>query len=255
MNAPMAGDPSPFFLPGGETGVLLIHGFTGSPAEMRRLGVYLHGAGLTVAAPLLPGHGTTAADCNGTRWADWTATVEDALAQLQARCRTVFAAGLSMGALLALHLAEGHPELAGAALYAPAIMVTDKRSYIAPLLKLITPSVAKAPGYWADPEARALFWGYDVWPTAASHSVLQAIGVVKQRLSQVRCPLLIVYSAGDPDTNPRGAHYVYEHAASPDKQMVELRESGHVITLDSEWEELAEMTARFVAAHVAKDEG
>lgn len=245
----MTSDPSPFFLNGGDTGVLLIHGFTGSPAEMRRLGGYLHAAGLTVAAPLLPGHGTTVADCNDTRWADWTAAVEAALAQVQATCRAVFVAGLSMGALLTLYLAEQHPEVAGAALYAPAIMVTDRRSYLAPLLKRITPSVAKAPGYWADPEARAHFWGYDVWPTAASHSVLQAIGVVKRRLDRVRCPLLIVYSDGDPDTNPRGAHYVYEHAASTDKQLVALHESGHVITLDREWEELAALTLGFIETH------
>ncbi len=109
-------DPSPFFLEGGSIGVLLIHGFTGSPPEMRLVGDYLHQRGFTVSGPLLPGHGTTVEDMNRCQWTDWTNHVEKALADLQARCETVFVGGLSMGSLLTLYLAAHHPELHGAIL-------------------------------------------------------------------------------------------------------------------------------------------
>ena len=118
--------PAPFTLSGGDVGVLLIHGFTGSPAEMRPLGRFLHGRGLTVAAPLLPGHGTTPADLNRCRWQDWLACAEIALAELQAQCRAVFVAGLSLGALLTLTLAGQHRDLAGIIAYSPAILVKDR---------------------------------------------------------------------------------------------------------------------------------
>jgi carboxylesterase len=110
--------------------VLLVHGFTGSPPEMRLVGDYLHQRGLTVSGPLLPGHGTTVEEMNRCRWTDWTDHVEGALANLQARCETVFAGGLSMGSLLTLYLAAHPPDLPGAILYSPAVVVADRLIYL-----------------------------------------------------------------------------------------------------------------------------
>ena len=101
------------------TGVLLIHGYTGSPTEMRWIGDYLHARGLTVSGPLLPGHGTTPEAMNRCRWTDWTGHVEAALADLRTRCARVFVGGLSMGSLLTLYLAAHHPDLPGCPLSIP----------------------------------------------------------------------------------------------------------------------------------------
>ena len=79
--------------------MLLIHGYTGAPPEVRLVGDYLHQRGYTVSGPLLPGHGTTAQEMNHRQWSDWAGHVEGALADLQARCETLFVGGLSMGAL------------------------------------------------------------------------------------------------------------------------------------------------------------
>ena len=87
-------DPAPFFLEGGPVGVLLVHGFTGSPPEMRLIGDHLHQRGFTVSGPLLPGHGTTVEDMNRCRWTDWTDHVEQSLADLQARCKRLTRFGL-----------------------------------------------------------------------------------------------------------------------------------------------------------------
>src|SRR5688572_23289268 len=97
-------DPSPFALSGGDVGILLIHGFSASPTQMRLIGDDLHQRGLTVVAPLLPGHGTTVADLSKQLWQDWVSHVDLALTELKSRCETVFVAGISLGSLLTLYL-------------------------------------------------------------------------------------------------------------------------------------------------------
>jgi len=138
-------DPVPFFLPGGRTGALLIHGFTGSPPEMRPVADYLNERGVTVSAPLLPGHGTTSAQLNRCRWKDWTDYAEEAYTQLRDRCEPVFVGGLSMGSLIASFLAAKH-SVAGAMLYSPAFKVANPLIHLTPVLKYFVPRQAKPHG-------------------------------------------------------------------------------------------------------------
>lgn len=242
----LSSDPSPFSLTSGDVGILLIHGFTGSPAELRPFGHYLHARGLTVAAPLLPGHGATPVDLNRQRRQDWIACVEQALADLQRQCKRVFIAGLSLGALLTLMLAGRQHNLAGIIAYSPAIVVNDPRAYFVAILKYLTPTLAKPPDYFADPAAQSLMWCYSVYPTAAAHEAMKLIGEVKRILPEVACPLLVFYSRGDPTIHPQSAQLVYDRVCSADKAIVALQESGHVITIDREWRQVAEETYRFI---------
>ena len=244
-------DPSPFFLEGGPVGVLLIHGFTGSPPEMRLVGDYLHGRGCTVSGPLLPGHGTTVEDMNRCRWIDWTGHLEGALAELQVRCETVFVGGLSMGSLLTLYLAGHHPELAGAVLYSPATVVTDRLIYLTPVLKYLIRQKPKSDDSdLTDPEAELRLWSYEENPTFAAHEVLKLIWRVRGLLPRVRCPLLIIHSTLDQAIHPRSARMTYERAGSAEKELVTLHNSGHCVTVDSEWEFVAQKTYEFIQAHL-----
>lgn len=244
-------DPSPFFLPGGPVGVLLIHGFTGSPPEMRLLGDYFHQRGLTVAAPLLPGHGTTVDDMNRCQWSEWTDTVETALAELRARCTTVFVGGLSMGSLLTLYLAGRHPDLPGAILYSPAVKINDWRLYLTPLLKYVVPKRAKSgQSDLTDPQAQQRLWSYEEQPIAAAAELLKLGARVRRLLPRVTCPLLIVYSVRDLDIHPDSARITYERVASTDKELLPLYNSGHGLTVDSEWQFVAEKTYGFIQAHL-----
>src|SRR5689334_1570595 len=86
----------PFSADGGRTGVLLSHGFTGSPASMTPWAKHLAEEGYTVRVPRLPGHGTTWKDMNRTRWEDWYGELDQALTDLRATCDKVVVAGLSM---------------------------------------------------------------------------------------------------------------------------------------------------------------
>src|SRR5690606_14946115 len=99
---------------------VLVHGFTGTPYEVSYLGARLAQAGFTVRAPRLPGHGTSVADLDQTRWEDWAEAVERAADALRVRCRRVAVVGQSLGGLLALHLASHRKDvLAVASLAAP----------------------------------------------------------------------------------------------------------------------------------------
>ncbi len=243
-------DPSPFFLEGGPIGILLIHGFTGSPPEMRLLGDYLHERGLTVSAPLLPGHGTSADEMNHCSWRDWTGHAERALADLRARCERAFVGGFSMGSLITLYLAAHRPELPGAILYAPATLIADRRLYLTPILKYLIPKMPKSgESDLTDPQAHLRFWSYDEHPLAAAHELLKLTRRVRRLLPQVTCPLLILHGIHDRAIHPRSPHYTYERAGSTDKELVTFTNSGHGLVVDSEWEAVARKTFEFIEAH------
>src|SRR5690349_5123499 len=117
---PVMPGAEPFAHDGGDTGVLVCHGFTGTPQSMRPWAERLAADGLTVRLPRLPGHGTTWQEMNRTRWADWLAAAERSFAELVDRCDRVFVMGLSMGGALALRIAERQaPHVAGVVVVNP----------------------------------------------------------------------------------------------------------------------------------------
>ena len=139
---PVLPGAEPFHSDGGPVGVLLCHGFTGSPQSMRPWAERLAAAGLTVSLPRLPGHGTRWEEMNLTRWQDWYAEVDRALTTLLARCERVFVMGLSMGGTLAIRLAEQRPgDVAGLVLVNPSLLTTRPDRHALPLLRLLVPSV------------------------------------------------------------------------------------------------------------------
>ena len=243
-------NPKPFFLEGGSVGVLLIHGFTGSPPEMRLVGDYLHERGLTVSAPLLPGHGTRLERMNRCRWSDWTEHAEGALKDLRSRCSVVFIAGLSMGSLITIYLAA-QDDPAGAILYSPALKVSNPLIHLAPVFKHLVPWTPKAEDSdLADPLVEERTWSYDSFPSSAAHELLKLIRRTRDLLPRLSCPLLVVHSTGDDVIREDSAAYAYERAGSSDKSLVTLHKSGHVITVDTEWETVAEKSYAFIQAHV-----
>jgi len=243
-------DPSAFLLEGGSVGVLLLHGFTGAPPEMRLLGDFLHERGLTVSAPLLPGHGTSLVEMNRCRWEDWTGAVEAALAELRRRCGQVFVGGLSMGSLLALHLAARHDDLCGVMAYAPALRLRSRLIHLTPFLRRILASRPKPRrSDLMDPEAEARLWAYDRHPVAAAAELLRGQRLVRAALPRVRCPALVVHSTRDASVHPQSAEEVLLDIGSQDKRILILNNSGHVLTLDAEWREVAQESWEFIRRH------
>src|ERR1700682_5690313 len=111
MPVPVLEGAEPASYAGGPHGVLVIHGFTGSPQSMRPLAVAIAAAGFAVELPLLPRHGTALDALLPLGWSDWSGAVESVYRDLASRCDRVGVVGLSLGGALAVWLAAHHPEI------------------------------------------------------------------------------------------------------------------------------------------------
>ncbi|MCX2731002.1 alpha/beta fold hydrolase [Saccharopolyspora sp. NFXS83] len=213
-----------------DIGVLLCHGFTGTPQSMRDWGEHLAADGITVRCPRLPGHGTDWRDLNRTGWADWYAAVDRELAELSGRCRSVFAFGLSMGGTLTLRLAQNHPELSGIVLVNPSVTTLRRDAFLLPALSRVVPSIAGVAGDIAKPGAVEV--GYDRTPLRAAASLQRLWRLVRGDLGRVRQPVLLMRSATDHVVEPVNSRIVLDGIRSGDVTEVVLRDSFHVATLD-----------------------
>jgi carboxylesterase len=235
-----------FFWPGGPAGVLLIHGFTATTAEVRLLGRYLHERGYTVSAPLLPGHGATPQDLARCRWQDWAGAVEQAYQQLASRCERAFIGGESMGALLTLYLASQPFARDAVALltFAPALLVPPGKMLLARLLAPCVFSFDKQPG---PPSASDDRWqGYPVNPLKAVVQLSDLQREVRRRLPSIRQPLLVVQGRLDEAIDPRCGEVVLREVASQVKELHWFERSTHCVILDQEWEAASELTLQFM---------
>jgi len=243
MNPHLEGES--FFWDNGPTGILLLHGFTATTAEVRPLAGALHAAGYTVAGPLLPGHGTTPEEMNRCRWQDWAGAAETAYQELAARCERVLVGGESMGGLLALFLGSEHPEIGALLTYAPALKI---RSRIAPLLApLLAPFITSRAKRQQPPRPSDARWqGYQVEPVSAAAQIFRLQRQVQRRLSRIQQPLLILQGRQDQTVHPQAPDMILQAVRSTLKELHWLDQSGHCVILDGEWEQAAELTKAFI---------
>ncbi len=216
--------------------MLALHGFGGTPLEIELVVQVARALGLRAHAPLLPGHGTHATDLAERGWDDWLGAADKALDEL-AVDGPVIVAGLSMGSLLAAHLAANRPDdvralvlLANAAWLAwpfPTLALDAVRS-----LRVPDFSLPKAGADIADPEARETHLTYDAQPVHAAIRVLQAARSVRGELEKVRCPTLIVHGKRDRICPPANARRVAMRLGTPDPIVVMLPRSRHIVTRD-----------------------
>lgn len=227
----------------GEIGILLCHGFTGSPVSMRPWAEHLAAAGYTVRLPLLPGHGTHWRDLNRTPWTDWYAHAEKALVELTGRCRSVLVFGLSMGGALTLRLAEEHPEIAGIVLVNPSVLTLRKDAKLLSVLSKVLPSM---PGIGNDIAKPGVLEGcYDRMPLRAAASLALLWRVVRADLGKVTQPTLLLHSKVDHVVEPENSAAVLNGIASTDVTEVVLANSYHVATLDHDAPLIFERSAAF----------
>lgn len=230
---------------GGDVGVLVCHGFTGSPDSMRGWAEHLAAAGYTVRLPRLPGHGTRWQDANRTTFADWLATVAAALSELSGRCRAVVVVGLSMGGTLTLRLAELHPEaISGIVLVNPSILTLRKDMQFLPVLKYLVPAMKGIASDIADPDAVEL--GYARTPLKAADSLRRAWPVVRADLRSITMPVLLLRSRVDHVVEPENSKVLLETIASTDVTEIVLERSYHVATLDYDKQIIFDSSVEFI---------
>jgi carboxylesterase len=220
-----------FTLSGGKIGVLVIHGFTGSPVTIKPWANYLNQIGYTVSAPCLPGHGSTWQEMNQTSWQDWYEAVEQSFLELKSKCDRVFVAGFSMGGALALRLAQIRgSEIEGLLLLNPS--VHDRRWFLklTPILKLIIPSIKKGPTDIAAPNPPLHSYGRT--PLKALDSLRKLWQLVERDLYLIDLPAMVAYSINDHAVDPENSMTVIDNIFSVDIREVIFEKSFHNVPLD-----------------------
>lgn len=228
-------------LTAGSHGVLLIHGFTGSPSEMSLLAKHLHNKDYTVYSVRLPGHSTTVEDLACTNYRHWISAVEDAYYSLDNMCDRVSVVGMSMGGLLALNLAHDFPIHKAVSLATP-IHIKDKRLPFIALYGLFNKYVDKKERvYDLDVHIR-----YNKMPVSSVGEMVKLIKHVKPLLPAIQTPCLVMQSAVEHTLQPDSAEYIHNNLGSKDKQLVWKYHSGHLLVLDKEREIVFQDIAEFL---------
>jgi len=244
----------PFFFPGGSTGCLLVHGFTGTPKEMRWLGEYLHKQGHSVLGVRLAGHATQFSDLQRTHWEDWLACVEDGYRYLSGVAEQIYIIGLSLGGILSLTFASealtpGCPVAGVVAIAAPASLPINP--HLLPAIKLVSPfkkTNPKPPSDWVDKESEKEHIAYPFDSVRGGHEVNLLLYEMITNLPAITAPALLIYSRDDHVVTPEAGHaeLIYERLGSPQKRLEWIEGSGHVMTRDAQREKVFELVGGFV---------
>ena len=266
-----------FFLKGtNNQAVLLIHGITGTPSEMRYFGKCLNEVGYTVLCNTLPGHCSTLRDLKKVTWQQIVdACIEDFKA-LKKEHEKVFVAGLSMGALVAVHIAYKFPEdAAGIIALAPTIFydgwalhkgksLINFLWHIPALRRMI--NIREGWPYGLKDEAlrenisrfykhakassfdnKVFLFGSPFFPVACLYQHNLLAKIVKKELPLVETPILILHAQEDDMVSPKNARYLINYIGSLEKSLIILEDSYHMITIDKEKDKVAQEALKFMS--------
>lgn len=257
-----------------ERAVLLIHGITGTPSEMRYLGKCLHRGGYTVFCDTLPRHCSTLKELKKVTWQEIAEATAGSLQMLAKDYKKVFIGGLSMGALMAIHLAHEFPrEVSGIAALAPTIFYDGwalhkgkaimEIIWYVPFIRNMIDIREDHPYGLKDEELResvhrfyrdasakkfsnkVLLFGSPFFPMCCLYQHHLLTRLVKKEMAAVKSPIVIVHAREDDMTSLKNAEYVFNHIGSPDKSLVVLEDSYHMITIDKEKDKTAQAVIDF----------
>lgn len=232
---------APFHLEGSrDDAVLLLHGWTGSPAHLRVLGSQLNVAGFPIIAPLLAGHGTRIEDIVDTGWRDWVKSAAEAALEIDATGKRLHLVGLSMGGVISVLLAPVFNAVTITTINAPQ-RVWDRRTRLATAFrgsKRINPGGSSVP---SPPEMAEFQQQYEGTPIGSVAELRDLINAANRNLHRVTCPALVIQSKADETVRPVSGEIIYEGLGSADKGLVWLDESRHVALLDDERDVIAQV--------------
>jgi len=236
----------PFTYAGGNTGVLLLHGFTATCAQMRPLGESLRDAGYTVVAPLLPGHGTTLEDMNQATWKQWLDCAREAYVTMQAQVDRIVVCGLSMGGTLAALLAEQYMPDAYIGI-AAAINLRQKFASLAGVVWPFVPYIQ-----WKNDNRRgenfmhSLDVCYGGLPVRKMVDLNRLRRMARRDLALITCPTLVIQPVKDETVDPSSANVIMSGIQAQRKKLVMLEHSPHVCTLGPERERINQEVLAFL---------
>jgi carboxylesterase len=235
----------PFTLGSGGTGVLALHGFTGSPFEVRELGERLHRRGFSVFAPALAGHATNEADLENAGVDDYFGGVERAFDEAARSCERLYVAGLSMGGALGLHLALER-KAAGVIAISTPVFLYPTVEFGVPILHQMMPGF-RTPANFAAWQGNVV--GYRSASIAAVNVVVEVLRRVRARLSQITTPLLVLHSKRDLTAPVASAQEIFDSAAGADKRLEIFDEGAHLLTVEPNLSLIEPTVYAFLADH------
>lgn len=248
-------DTNEFFLPGGAVSALLIHGLSGTPYEMRYLGERLAARGVRVRGVKLAGHAAQPEELGAASYDNWYESAVNGLEELRQHGEPIVVVGLSMGAVLAARLTADQAEsIAGVTLLAPAFFLPTSTTLALRALRGVLGSIVEriyllnpAGSDIHDAAARSVHPSARLMPLSAPLKLLDLSALVKPMLARITQPALVMHARRD-HTCPmrKNVDYVMKHLGSAEKRAIELDESYHVITVDSEKERVVDEVAGFV---------
>jgi carboxylesterase len=215
----------------GHIGIVLVHGFTGSPAAMRPWAEFLNARGYSVRVPLLPGHGTKPADLNEVQWEEWPAKVKAEIVELQKHCSQIFVTGLSMGGGTTLNVAaELGDQLTGIILVNPMIHVRG----VSPALAFAVSRVVKfGKSVGNDIKRKGVTeYSYDKLPYRGIYQLLTMLKLTRAALPTVKLPMQLFHSFDDHTLPVSNTEIIMREIGSSNKSRIELLNSFHVATID-----------------------
>ena len=249
-------------------GVLLVHGVTGSPVELKHIAKHLHRAGYTVYAPLLAGHGIDMPTLRKSRWQDWYESIAKDCDWFKREVDQVVMAGVCVGGLLGLRLAHHDPAIKAATIYSPLLEYDGwnaPRHYrygfisvpIAVHLgfsRFIALKERPPFGIKSDRLRRLLAETPDgirgtlpAFPVDTLHQNLQVFAEMKKLLPQIKTPTLLVHAKDDDLGSPENALYIQRQLAGP-CEIEWLNNSYHMVHVDQEHRIASERTRTFFDA-------
>lgn len=243
----------PFFLLGDRSkpACLLIHGFTGTPKEMRWMGEYLNQRGFTCLGVRLAGHATIPEDMIASRWTDWTASVEDAYSLLRGVTDNIFLMGLSMGGILALLMSTRLDVKGVVAMSTPYKLPDDPRlrhiEWISKIVAYMPKSEGEPGSGWFDKEAWKEHVSYPMNPVRSIGELNKLLGEMRAALLKVDLPVLLIHSRDDKYVSPESIEHIYvDLVNASDKTKLTITGSGHVVTRDASRRQVFEAAAEFI---------
>jgi carboxylesterase len=228
---------------------LLLHGFTGNPAEMEGLAAFLRSHGCEVSVPTLPGHATQPEDLRNVSYETWIAASEKAFIDFRRHHPVVFVIGLSMGGALALHLAAHH-RFAGVVTLAAALQMPLNQEIASYVLAPFVRVRHKRNGPDVhDAEAKARLCNYDRYPLAAARELMRLLRKVRADLPKVTMPILAIHSRADHVVPFDNLALLMRRVQSPQREQMVVENSYHVLTVDYDRQIIFERIWDFIQRH------